>query len=656
MRTGIGKLFFRGQDPTITEDPPEVLWAYDGKNPPAIVTENGVGVGVASVVQEFKGKVYFCSQNSGNGKELWSYDGNTAAMVDDSFPGNDGGGNPGSGCQFYDDVAVFNGKLYYPGMSADHGIELWSYNGVNPPAMVQDINPGAGNRYEDPWIELDSDPSDFIEFQGKLFFGANKAGGGWADYERRLFSLDGTGTATEVALTDQLQVAQGADIRDRPVVYQNKLYFAAQHASDEGKTIWSYDGTNLPSRIGLDGTVTISSDPYLTVLNDLLVFFADDEVHGKELWSYDGTNPPSMVADLWIGDDDGAKRDFDPAVYHGRVYFHCASEETRRYGNICSFDGTNAPDYVRYLQQPFSINPKQLTAFDGALYFHGKDGPGPQDGDHPTGDELCWLTTPAPVLEGDPHVFDAFGVHVADFKGEDHGVYNILSSAKLSANALFVQKDYVAPGPMHRLVHGSFVTEVYLVIGTDDGRTVRIGFSAARAIFLNVGEGNAPMAKWRAPVQLAFGNITVSLLERTVEVTTPEWSFSASSQKKDAIIAAGNTCSKGKCILNLNLRPLVDVGHAKVAPHGLLGQAYDGDDVSVIGAIDEYRGAEITTKAMAEGAIEGVAADYKMAGKFATDFAFSRWGKTEAAPRDVSKLMGKKIKHDTSVNQVSKFF
>ena len=46
---------------------------------------------------------------------------------------------------------------------------------------------------------------------------------------------------------------------------------------------------------------------------------------------------------------------------------------------------------------------------------------------------------------------------------------------------------------------------------------------------------------------------------------------------------------------------------------------------------------------MGEGAIEGDAADYVMASKFATDFKFSRFGLTEAKPRDVSKLTGKKM-------------
>ena len=46
---------------------------------------------------------------------------------------------------------------------------------------------------------------------------------------------------------------------------------------------------------------------------------------------------------------------------------------------------------------------------------------------------------------------------------------------------------------------------------------------------------------------------------------------------------------------------------------------------------------------MGEGAIEGVAAQYKMTSKFATEFAFSRFGKTSALPRNVSAMSGRKI-------------
>jgi hypothetical protein len=56
---------------------------------------------------------------------------------------------------------------------------------------------------------------------------------------------------------------------------------------------------------------------------------------------------------------------------------------------------------------------------------------------------------------------------------------------------------------------------------------------------------------------------------------------------------------------------------------------------------------------MAEGALEGAHTDYKMASAFSTDFAFTRFDKTSATPRDVSKLSGKRVGKDSKRHQVS---
>jgi hypothetical protein len=54
--------------------------------------------------------------------------------------------------------------------------------------------------------------------------------------------------------------------------------------------------------------------------------------------------------------------------------------------------------------------------------------------------------------------------------------------------------------------------------------------------------------------------------------------------------------------------------------------------------------AQVTTKAMAEGAIEGEHTDYKMAAPFATEYKYSRFDKSAATPRDTSKLRGKRVR------------
>ena len=90
-----------------------------------------------------------------------------------------------------------------------------------------------------------------------------------------------------------------------------------------------------------------------------------------------------------------------------------------------------------------------------------------------------------------------------------------------------------------------------------------------------------------------------------------------------------------------------------VAPHGLFGQTFDGDDIAVSGATDDLdqrdsrepsSPSEVTTAAQGEGAIEGTIDDYVLTDRWSTQFKYSRFDATAARPRDASKLAGRKTK------------
>mgnify|MGYP006936380451 CR=1 FL=1 len=88
-------------------------------------------------------------------------------------------------------------------------------------------------------------------------------------------------------------------------------------------------------------------------------------------------------------------------------------------------------------------------------------------------------------------------------------------------------------------------------------------------------------------------------------------------------------------------------GHStigNIAPHGIIGQSFDGSMIAISGKQDKYNDLpEFTTTAQAEGAIEGKYTDYIMEAPFAIDFKYSRFdAKAPVAPRDVSKLTGDK--------------
>merc|ERR1711988_1081734 len=90
-------------------------------------------------------------------------------------------------------------------------------------------------------------------------------------------------------------------------------------------------------------------------------------------------------------------------------------------------------------------------------------------------------------------------------------------------------------------------------------------------------------------------------------VSTGRWDVQAWSKPFPNRVA-----DAGRALLNVKIEATYDADHDLVAPHGLIGQSYDGDDVAVDGAVDSYHGKEVTTKAMGEGAIEGTASDYIM--------------------------------------------
>ena len=212
------------------------------------------------------------------------------------------------------------------------------------------------------------------------------------------------------------------------------------------------------------------------------------------------------------------------------------------------------------------------------------------------------------------------------------------------------------PGYTPLVVHGSYFTAAYWRVRSRTGRELRIEADAAskgfRVSSSSPGSsGVAPFhtyALWQTHSEddvrvVSQGANSVllraagweTLLTRTaIRNALPSTSF---SWRVDARVRPldGSTHTKRHGSSNM----------ARVSPHGLLGQSF-GDTVAVFGARDDYRRRqfEMTTAAAGEGAIEGVASDYALppTDPFTTSFGFSRFDATSAAPRDVSRLSGRK--------------
>jgi hypothetical protein len=175
-------------------------------------------------------------------------------------------------------------------------------------------------------------------------------------------------------------------------------------------------------------------------------------------------------------------------------------------------------------------------------------------------------------------------------------------------------------------VHGTFVTEVH--VATLD-RATHTWFKASYWAE-EVGEGNWG---WKA-VNGSCGGQSFPLYPRSTRAcgasgaTTahssavfalPEWEVSVKSRPVYGRIDGP------RYRLDLSLRPLLPEARLAEWPHGLIGQSFDGDARPRRGKQDDYNAPVVWTTAQAEGAIEGVADDYRVASPFATAFRFSRF-------------------------------
>jgi len=252
-----------------------------------------------------------------------------------------------------------------------------------------------------------------------------------------------------------------------------------------------------------------------------------------------------------------------------------------------------------------------------------------------------WLAHHFPSVGGattDPHFTFAHGGR-ADIRGEPDAVFNLLSHRNVSMNVKFEKADF------HwnkRTVHGTRLSAAYWTLRTVAGKEVTVSVDALNSTAAHKALGQLAVVKEGGVVvpfsedqPFASANVAVKITGRKVTVTNGAWEMAAHVSPFPFA-----QLNKGQVLLNVAIKPLVDVENDAVAPHGLIGQSWDGDEVDFDGAVDTDRSVETTTKAQGEGAIEGSLDEYKMSGPHATAFKYARFDARRAARRDASKLTG----------------
>jgi len=320
--------------------------------------------------------------------------------------------------------------------------------------------------------------------------------------------------------------------------------------------------------------------------------------------------------------------------------------------------------------------PTSATAADNGKVFYNANADGAASA---TAAKICCEGSCAALnAYGDPHLTFAHG-GTAHFRGVDHGVFNFLSAPNVSFN-VEIEDALYNTAFSRRTVNGSFMTDATWVIRTATNKSLFIKYSArvpdrayvwlgaptGRVTYVVAAKGWLPAyppentgiythgeehrkKTGRGSVYhilpedrvYKLDDVTVAMPKtKKLLVETSGWAF----QVKQHVWYPHHLHPR----LSVSIRPKYDVeSPTGVAPHGLIGQTWDRDEIAISGAVDDYysvkKGEVFTTKAQAEGAIEGTYRDYLLSSPFGIDYRYSRFYATGSVPpRNVSELSGKR--------------
>ena len=381
-----GKVYFSGSDPTNGRE----LFETDGTQAgTSVVKDINPGAGssypdarVGTRLDQFAvlgGKLYFGANDGTNGRQLWRTDGTTAGttIVDDINPLSVGTSQQGANVY---DVTSVKGRLFFQANDGTHGAELWTSLGkASATSLVKDINIS----------DAGSSPTQFVGSGGITYFEANDGVHGG-----ELWKTDGTTAGT--ALVKDINTGANSSYPGSLISFDGELIFTANEGVD-GSEMWQSNGTDAGTSLFKDiNPGPGSSGPSgFTNFDGKLFFRANDGMNGVELWTSDGTALGTTLL-----------KDINPAqgyYYYGTYYpgpqssypgqftavggtlFFTANDGTD--GNeLWKTDGTESGTMlVADINpgsstdnfgdvNPNSSNPRNLTAFNGLLYFSATDG------------------------------------------------------------------------------------------------------------------------------------------------------------------------------------------------------------------------------------------------------------------------------------------
>lgn len=361
MRNLNGALYFKAYDGNKTR-----MWKSDGTSAGtvdiAVINESSGGLAPSSIVN-LNGTMFFNGKGI-SGEELWKSDGTSAGtlLVKDFTPGT-----KLSSPKYLTNI---NGKLYFSADDGVNGRELWVSSGTaDNTNMLRDIGKDRYSGLSFP----NSDPKDFTNVNGVVFFTANDGTNG-----TELWKTDGTEAGTVMVKNIAADSPSSLPSNGTPMNLTNvngTLYFQAWD-SVGGRELWKSDGTQAGT-VRVKDIVAGSSSSYpqkLTNVNGLLMFTASTSANGREWWKSDGTVDGTVLVKDILAGAASSVTNYTASLYTNGKLFFTANNSTNGY-ELWKSDGTSdGTTLVRDLRAgTTSAHPSNFTTIGNQLYFTTND-------------------------------------------------------------------------------------------------------------------------------------------------------------------------------------------------------------------------------------------------------------------------------------------